>query len=92
MQTPEGEDYLHIDTGGPDASPDGGLMRRKHPGQGITNYILVDSVDRAAAKVEQLGGKICVHKTAVANMGFFAICQDTENNTFAVWEKSEGAR
>ena len=25
-------DYHHVDTGGPDASPDGGLMKRQNPG------------------------------------------------------------
>ena len=88
---PEVKDYWHIDTGGADASPDGGLMARKHPGHTITNYIQVESVDRSAAKVKELGGKICVPKTAVAEMGYFVICQDSENNMFALWEKLEGA-
>ena len=30
-------------------------------------------------------------KTAVPQMGCLAVCQDTENNTFAIWEKSESA-
>jgi hypothetical protein len=82
-------DYLHIDTGGPDASPDGGMMARKHPEQAITNYVIVPSVTKAAARVEKLGGKICVPKTAIPQMGFFAICADTEGNTFALWEKTK---
>lgn len=79
-------DYWHIDTGGHDKSPDGGMMQRKHREQPITNYILVASVDAAVAKVKKLGGTICVEKTTVPEMGFFAVCQDTEGNTFAVWE------
>ena len=47
------KDYWHIDTGGGDDTPDGGLMARKHPGQPITNYVNVDSVEKAAAKVEK---------------------------------------
>ena len=43
-------DYWHIDTGGSDDTPDGGLMKRKHPEQPITNYVNVASVDEAAAK------------------------------------------
>jgi predicted enzyme related to lactoylglutathione lyase len=85
-------DYLHIDTGGPDASPDGGLMKRAHPQQPITQYISVPSVTRFGAKVEKLGGKICVAKTAVPQMGYFAVCQDTEGNTFALWERNEKAK
>lgn len=85
-------DYWHIDTGGPDASPDGGMMPRMHPQQPITNYISVPSVVNSAAKVEKLGGTICKPKTAVPGMGYFAICLDTEGNTFALWEMNERAK
>src|SRR5882724_28515 len=57
-------DYWHIDTGGGDDTPDGGLMARKCPEQPITNYVRVDSVDASAKKVVKLGGKICMPKTA----------------------------
>jgi len=85
-------DYWHIDTGGGDATPDGGLIGRKHPEQPITNYVNVESVTESMAKVEKLGGKICKPKTAVPQMGYFAICQDTENNMFALWERNERAK
>lgn len=85
-------DYSHIDTGGADASPDGGLMARMHPGHAITTYVLVPSVVKHMAKVEKLGGKVCRPKTAVPGMGYFAICTDTENNTFAIWEVDPGAK
>jgi len=86
------ENYWHIDTGGGNETPDGGLMPRMHPQQPITNYVLVPSVDEAAAKVEKLGGKIMRPKTAVPQMGYFAICRDTENNEFALWERTDTAR
>ena len=86
------EKYWHVDTGGPDAAPDGGLLARKHPGQQITNYISVASLKTAMAKVEKLGGKVCVGKTAVPTMGYFAICQDTEENSFALWEMNPKAK
>lgn len=82
-------DYWHIDTGGSDDTLDGGLTKRRHPQQPITNYIAVSSVDESAAKVEKLGGTICKPTTSVPQMGCFAICQDTENNSFALWEKSD---
>jgi predicted enzyme related to lactoylglutathione lyase len=85
-------DYEHIDTGGADASPDGGLMKRMHPTHTITNYVLVPSVDKHMAKVKKLGGGICKPKTAVPGMGYFAICNDTENNTFAIWEVNPKAK
>src|SRR3954466_3738070 len=76
------DDFLHIDTGGADASPDGGLGLRKDPEVGIVNFISVDSVEKFSAKIEKLGGKIRAPKMAVRQMGYFAVCQDTENNSF----------
>jgi uncharacterized protein len=49
-------------------------------------------VDTAAAKVEKLGGTICMGKTAVPQMGYFVVCSDTENNQFALWQADEGAK
>lgn len=89
---PGATDYWHIDTGGGDRTRDGGLMARKHAEQPITNYVAVSSVDESAAKVQKLGGKICVPKTAVPQMGYFVVCQDTENNTFALWEMNQRAK
>ena len=86
------KDYWHIDTGGHDASPDGGLMTRMHPAHTITSYVNVPSVTRAMAKVKKLGGSICKPKTAVPGMGYLAICVDTENNTFALWEINPKAK
>jgi hypothetical protein len=92
MPGPDAQNYLHIDTGGEDASPDGGMMKRMHPQQPITNYVCVPSVPEYMAKVEKLGGKIIVPKTAVMEMGYFAVCQDTENNVFALWEMKDKAK
>ena len=90
-QMPGPTDYWHLDTGGSEGAPDGGVMKRQ-PGQlGITNYIGVPSVDEFVAKVEKLGSKIYLPKRAVPKMGYFAICQDTENNVFGLWEKNESA-
>ncbi|MGB7570643.1 MAG: VOC family protein [Methanothrix sp.] len=84
----QGMDYMMIDTFG----PGGGMMKRVHPGQQITDYIGVPSVDEYAAKVERLGGKVLVPKMAVPGMGYFVICQDTENNVFGIWEMDMRAK
>ena len=90
---PPGKEYFGVTTrkkGEPGI--DGGLMKRMHPGHTITNYILVPSVSQAAAKVKKLGGEICRPKTAVPTMGYFVICKDTEENTFALWEVNDRAK
>lgn len=84
--------YWLIDTGGADASRNGGMMERQFPEHTITNYIGVPSVDEAAVKVEKLGGRICMPKTAVPQMGYFVVCEDTESNMFALWEPDEKAK
>jgi predicted enzyme related to lactoylglutathione lyase len=58
----------------------------------ITNYISVKSVDEYSSKVEKLGGKIFVPKHTVPGIGYFALCRDTENNVFAIWESNESAK
>jgi predicted enzyme related to lactoylglutathione lyase len=83
-----GMDYMMIDTYG----PGGGMMKRVHPGQQITDYFGVPSVDEYAVKVEGLGGKVLMPKTAVPGMGYFVICQDTEGNVFGIWEMDMGAK
>jgi predicted enzyme related to lactoylglutathione lyase len=85
-------DYWHIDTGGADDTPDGALMVRKDPQQPITNYVSVDSVSDFSKKIEKLGGKICLAKTTVPQMGYFAVCQDTEGNTFGIWQSDANAK
>ena len=70
----------------------GGMMKRKMPQQPNINYIDVKSVDEYSSKVENLGGKVVVSKSAVPGMGYFAVCLDTENNAFAIWESSGSAK
>ena len=70
----------------------GGMMKRQGPQQPIINHIDVKSVDEYSSKVQQLGGKVHVPKTSVPGMGYFAICLDTENNAFGIWETNENAK
>ena len=78
--------YWHIDTGGDDKSPDGGILERQGKGHTVTNYIMVASVEQSAARVKKLGGQIIMPKTPVGDFGYFIICEDTEKNQFALWE------
>jgi predicted enzyme related to lactoylglutathione lyase len=89
--TPEGIEYRTIATKDEKGNNgvNGGMIKRIMPEQqGITNYVYVKSVDDYTNKVEQLGGKIKVPKSPIPNMGYFAVCSDTENNTFGVVEST----
>jgi uncharacterized protein len=86
-----GMDYWIITTTG-EKAVGGGLMKRQNPQLPIINYIDVSSLDKYAAEVEKLGGKIIVPKTAIPEMGYFAICLDTENNAFGIFEDNKNAK
>ncbi len=62
------------------------MMERQMSQEPIMIYIGVDSVTKYSNKVERLGGKVIKQKTDVPGYGWFAICTDTENNGFALWE------
>jgi predicted enzyme related to lactoylglutathione lyase len=70
----------------------GGMMKRQMPEHQVTNYIGVESVDEYSSKVKELAGKVVAPKHAVPEMGYFALCIDTENNSFAIWESNENAK
>jgi predicted enzyme related to lactoylglutathione lyase len=70
----------------------GGMMKRFNPNQKITDYFGVHSLLESVAKVEKLGGKILVPKMAVSKMGYFALCMDTEENVFGLWENDPQAK
>ena len=76
--------YNLITVGEP--GPNGGMMKRMAPGQGITVYINVESVGDYSKKLQSLGGNILMPKTAVPTMGYFAVFLDTEGNALAIWE------
>ncbi|MFL6355597.1 MAG: VOC family protein [Nitrososphaeraceae archaeon] len=80
------------DDKGNKASIGGGMMKRQEQHQQITNFIDVNSVDEYSSKIEKLGGKVVVSKMAVPGMGYFAVCHDTENNSFGIWESNESAK
>ncbi len=70
----------------------GAMMKRILPEPGYRNYIAVSSVEEYAAKVKKLGGRVVLPKMAVPGLGYFAVCLDTENNCFAIWETDESAK
>lgn len=87
-----GMDYWGIDADENTGRASGGMLKRAHPDQRITNYIGVSSVEEYSSKVNALGGKILLPKNAVPGRGYFAVCQDTEGNVFILWESDEKAR
>ena len=64
----------------------GGLYKREQPMQQPVNYVWVESVEEYMKKIEAMGGKVVVPKMEVTGMGWFALGQDPEGNTFGIFE------
>lgn len=66
----------------------GGIStREKNQQPGINNFIGVVSIDESVKKVIELGGKIIQPKQTIPGWGFLAVCIDTENNVFGVFQE-----
>jgi uncharacterized protein len=92
---PEGMEYWLVTTTDDKGNKAlaGGIMKRQNPQQqGITDYIDVKSIDEYSARIEKLGGRVVVPKMPVQGMGYFAVCLDTENNSFGIWETDSEAK
>lgn len=92
---PASMDYWLISTGAGKSGEGvlgGGMMQRQMAEQSITIYIDVPSVDDYTDKVKKLGGQVVFPKTAVPEMGYFAVCLDQENNAFGLWEVNPMAK
>jgi len=71
----------------------GGMGKRQSPQhQGITNFFDVKSVQEYSAKIEQLGGKVISPKMPIPGIGYMAMCTDTENNSFGIFEADQTAK
>lgn len=93
--TPHGREknWKIVDEDGHGPGIGGGLTRREYPGQPIGIGIEVPDVDEFLSRVEKHGGKILVPKTALPTVAGFAVCQDSEGNTFVIYQRdSEPAK
>ncbi len=70
----------------------GGMAKREKSAQQIVNFIGVSSIDQYIAKIEKFGGKVIEPKTPISGWGFLAVCLDSENNTFGLWEENKNAK
>ena len=75
-----------------DPGIDGGLLRpREGQSPGTINTVAVRSLDGTIAKIEKGGGKICVPKMAIPDIGLLAYAEDPTGNIFGILEpKSDG--
>ncbi|HEX8733894.1 MAG TPA: VOC family protein [Pyrinomonadaceae bacterium] len=78
----------YIEFGASESCPSGGMYQMgKEYGDAPPHwmsYVSVDDVDAAAAKVWELGGKVCVPPTDILNVGRFSVVSDPTGATFSM--------
>jgi uncharacterized protein len=87
-------EYWLATTGGDkDPGINGGITRpREGQSPGTLNTIAVESLDRTMKNIERCGGKICVPKMAIPNVGWLAYAADPAGNVFGIMEPDTHAR
>lgn len=56
--------------------------------QTMVQYVSVDSIDDATAKVGDLGGEVIVPRTEVPGMGWYGVVRDSEGGEIGLWEEN----
>lgn len=70
----------------------GGLSKKGESGMPNMNTIGVSSVDHFSKKIQDNGGKVLLAKMAIPGIGWFATCQDTEDNIFGIIQMDNAAK
>ncbi|HEV8340207.1 MAG TPA: VOC family protein [bacterium] len=87
------QEYWLITTGvAPEPGIDGGISKRTEQNPALQNSIGVKSVAESSIDVTRNGGKVLVPKAAIPGVGWFAVCMDTEGNTFGLFEDDKTAK
>ena len=74
-----------------EAGIDGAIMGRPEPGATGMNYIDVASIDDYVAKIEASGGALVRPKMAIPDVGYAAVCNDTEGNSIGLFQVDANA-
>jgi len=72
----------------------GGMMAAQLPGSPPRwqAYVGVDDVAASTRKARELGAKIMMDKTEVANFGFMSVITDPTGATIALWQPKQRAQ
>jgi len=87
-EMPEFPDYLLFSFGTIERAGGAIGKRDQSAGHEMRLYIEVDSIDQALPRIESLGGKVTMGKTEITGQGWYAVFDDTEGNTLALYENA----
>jgi uncharacterized protein len=68
----------------------GGIYPRQQGEKGLISYFNTEDIDAVSRQIKDLGGK-AEDKQSVPGMGWFARAEDTEGNSFSLWQSDESA-
>ncbi len=85
QETPGFEGY-YMFRSGPGESGGAIGQRGVMSGQTMRQYVSVDSIDDALARVPGLGGEVVEPKMEASGMGFYAVVRDTEGGEIGLWQ------
>ena len=68
----------------------GGMLKRESPADRPVITIDVEDIDRALAKIEELGGMMVLGRQDVGEMGWAAYFKDVEGNLMGLWQGRQG--
>ena len=89
---PGAPQYYGLATTGEDTQPGiNGALFQRGENTSTTLSVSVDSIDDAMAAVEKEGGRTVQGTMPVPNMGWFAVCEDTEGNRIGLWKDDPNA-
>jgi uncharacterized protein len=92
-RTEDGAAYWYVTTGtDDDPGIGGGLSFRVNELSSTVNIIEVQSLDEAARRVTEEGGKVLAPKTSIPGEGYVQYCHDLEGNVFGITEFDEDAK
>jgi predicted enzyme related to lactoylglutathione lyase len=68
----------------------GAVYPRQEGEKGLITYFNVDDIDAARQRIQELGGN-ADDKAPVPGMGWYARAEDTEGNSFSLWQTDANA-
>ncbi len=70
----------------------GGIMKKRDPGQPVVNSIDVPDIDVYTQKIEKAGGKIVVPKLPIPTVGWLAYFTDPDGNIHGIYQNDPAAK
>jgi uncharacterized protein len=83
-------EYYLVSTGDTTPGIDGGLTKRRDPGQPVVNTIEVTDLAETEGKITAAGGEVVVPKMEIPGVGWLIYFKDTEGNLFGAMQPTEG--